>query len=390
MKKIHVITQYFYPVIAGIELNIFETYRRLAEDGWDVTIHTFKDTYLKKDHLPEFEQMNGLKIHRYTSHWYGFIPKINWTESMVLALHNFDIFPHMLLLLKSLYLKATGQKKFVVVVTPHGGYNPEWSIYTKIQEIIKKSYTYTVGTFLINSVADAVRAVSEWEKVEMIKKGLNPQKVSVIANGLEDEAFSNSDDKVTKKTQDLVKSWGKYLFEDARIYSIKNQETVIKALPLIPAGIKFVNIGMTGDQKYQDSLISLAKRLNVSDRVIFPGVIKGEDKYYINRHALAFVHMAKWESFCNVVHQAISQGLVCIVANNTALPYLVKDKINGFLVDTFDHIKLAEKINYVLDSKNEKEIRLIKSYNLKHGRSNSWANVAKKMNDLYLKLYHGA
>ncbi len=48
------------------------------------------------------------------------------------------------------------------------------------------------------------------------------------------------------------------------------------------------------------------------------------------------VHMAIWESFCNVVHEGMSQGLVCIVADNTALPYLIKNGVHGWCVPTRD------------------------------------------------------
>jgi CO dehydrogenase/acetyl-CoA synthase epsilon subunit len=50
MKKptIHVITKYFYPVAAGIETNILETYSKLASK-WDITIHASADEYLYKN-----------------------------------------------------------------------------------------------------------------------------------------------------------------------------------------------------------------------------------------------------------------------------------------------------------------------------------------------------
>ena len=38
--KIDIVVKYFYPVTAGIETNIMETYRFLVENGWDVTLHT--------------------------------------------------------------------------------------------------------------------------------------------------------------------------------------------------------------------------------------------------------------------------------------------------------------------------------------------------------------
>jgi glycosyltransferase involved in cell wall biosynthesis len=95
------------------------------------------------------------------------------------------------------------------------------------------------------------------------------------------------------------------------------------------------------------------------------------------------VHMALWESFCNVVHEGMSQGLVCIVANNTALPYLIKNKINGFLVKTKDSQMLSEVINYVLENQKSDEIKKIKSANLTFAKNHSWGKTAEKMNTLY-------
>lgn len=383
VKKIDIITKYFIPVVAGIEVNILKTYSVLAQKGWDITIHTSKNTYLEKDILPDSEIYCGLTVRRYHWHWWGIKPHIDWKNTSLVALHNFDIFPHFQLLILSLWHRISGQKKYGLVLTPHGGYNPEWTIFSPLKAWLKKTYTYTLGTWLINQAVDAVRAVSEWEKEEMIKKGLRSDIVHVISNGLEDEAFFQNNKMLSREIKSKVKKWGKYIFEDARVYGIKNYETIIKALPLIPSDINLVSIGMIGNAQYKDNLIKLAKELGVEKRVIFAGIVRGADKYYINRHAQMFVHMAKWESFCNVVHQAISQGLVCIVANNTALPYLVKDGINGFLVDTYDHKQLAEKINFVLDPKNNKLISTIKKYNIEHGRENSWQNVAQKMHNLY-------
>ena len=98
------------------------------------------------------------------------------------------------------------------------------------------------------------------------------------------------------------------------------------------------------------------------------------------------VHMAIWESFCNVVHEGMSQGLVCLVANNTALPLLIKNGINGYCVETKDHKTLAKKINYVLENKNHQVVRDMCKRNKKFGLEESWTSVAEKMNMMYLDI----
>lgn len=98
------------------------------------------------------------------------------------------------------------------------------------------------------------------------------------------------------------------------------------------------------------------------------------------------VHMALWESFCNVVHEGMSQGLVCIVANNTALPLLIHDGQNGFCVETKDWETVGQKINFVLDPRNAEIVREMSERNRAFGLQMSWRMVAERMDHMYLAL----
>jgi glycosyltransferase involved in cell wall biosynthesis len=132
---------------------------------------------------------------------------------------------------------------------------------------------------------------------------------------------------------------------------------VIRALALLPKDVNYVIAGPVQDNdEYLGKLKSLIKELGLEKRVYFIGVVKGVDKYYLIKKAQMMVHMALWESYCNVVHEGLSQGKVCIVADNTALPLLIKNDVNGYCVETTDHEELAKKINYVLENKQTKKI----------------------------------
>ena len=384
--KIDVIVKYFYPIAAGIEVNTMETYSVLVKNGWDVTFHVSNDLYLEKNVLAKFEVIRGIKVKRYKfiSDIVGYMPDINWKKTNMVCLHNFNIY-HFRILLKILLMKLTGKKTFGLVITPHGGFNPEWRVFSKIQRIIKPLYHYTIGTLLINLTADGVRAVSEWEKNEMIKKGVNKKLIKVITNGLEDEAFMDVDKKASDDIKKTVKRFGKYIIQVGRIYPIKNYETVIRALPKIDKDINYVIVGQEEkNTEYKESLIKLADELGVGKRLKFAGVIRGIDKYYLIKKSKMMVHMAIWESFCNVVHEGLSQGLVCIVANNTALPLLVKNGVNGYVVETNDHVGLAKKINYVIKNFNGQAIKNIRKLNQEFGKDSSWSSVSAKMGEFYL------
>ena len=192
-KQIHIISKYFYPVTAGIETNIMETYAVLAEMGWNITIHTSKDTLTEKNVLEKKDFLRNITVKRYEFGWNGYFPKINWDKADIVALHNFNVVPHLYLMLYAWYLKIIGRKKFALVLTPHGGFNPEWRIFPKFVAFIKSFYHFTIGTFMINASVDGVRAVSEWERNEIVSKRVMSNKVTVISNGIEDEAYMNVD-----------------------------------------------------------------------------------------------------------------------------------------------------------------------------------------------------
>lgn len=384
-KKIDVVVKYFYPVAAGIETNIMETYTVLVEEGWDVTVHTSRDILTKKNCLPEEETVRGIKIKRYPFRWFGYWPDIVWSNTDLVCLHNFNIVPHFYLMLWSLILRFRGKKCFALILTPHGGFNPEWSTFPKFSGFLKRVYHYTVGTLTINAIVDGVRAVSNWEAKEMVLHGLRPQLITVIDNGIEDEAYWDVDAKASADIKEKVKGFGRYIIQIGRIYGIKNYETTIAALRDTPADLRFVIAGPVGDDAYLEQLKRLIQKLGLEERVIFFGVIRGIDKYYLIKHAGMMVHMAIWESFCNVVHEGLSQGLVCIVANNTALPFLVKDGVNGYCLETRDSAEVAKKISFVLENKNTEFIKEMEARNRTYGLENSWRNVSSKMGDWYAR-----
>ena len=275
------------------------------------------------------------------------------------------------------------------MVTPHGGFNPEWSIFKPVAREIKKLYTYTLGAWLINAVADGMRAVSEWEYKEATKY-IIPAKVRVIDNGLEDEAYIDVEKFASEEIKRVVKSYGRYVIQIGRVYPIKNYETTIESLQFIPNDVKFVIVGPLQDEAYERQLFELIKKLKLENRVVFTGVCRGIDKYYLMRHAIAMVHMALWESYGNVLREGMSQGLICITSNVYNMPLLVKDGTNGFCLPVYDSKKVAEKISWIIDRKNASRVEQMKKENILLGKDQSWKEVARKMDlfyrDCFLKI----
>lgn len=383
-KNIHIIVKYFFPVTAGIETNILQSYSHMIDLGWKIIVHTTRDTLTQSNVLPEKDLVKGIEVIRYKSGIFGFFPKINLLSSDYLCLHNFNVFPHSYIMLASFILKVFNVKKFVLFLTPHGGFTPQWNMFPITIRTLKYLYHKFAGVFLINTTVDGIRAVSVWEQDELVKSGIPKTKIYLIKNGLEEIALIHSLTKVSKNAKSAVTRLGKYIIDIGRIFPIKNYEAVISVLPNLPSDIKLLLVGPVEDQAYKESLLSLANRIGVSDRLIFYGEAHGQDKYYLLRHAQAFVHLAHWESFCNALNEAMSQQIFCIVGNTTALKYLVRDGVTGVTIDPTKIGELQSILTELFSSKkSQKIIRIFK--NLRTNKVfTSWSDVAKILDSVFI------
>lgn len=165
--------------------------------------------------------------------------------------------------------------------------------------------------------------------------------INVISNGTDIKRFFPLKNKVAKKTVDL--------FFLGRLDKDKNVETLVKALKYTDNNVKLTIVGR-GTEK--DNLQKLAKSINVESKIKWVDYITDAEMPSYYQKADIFTIMSPYEGQSIVTLQAIATGLPIIVANAGALPELCKDKVNGFLVDTYNYKTLAEKINILARDKN--------------------------------------
>ena len=87
-------------------------------------------------------------------------------------------------------------------------------------------------------------------------------------------------------------------------------------------------------------------------------------KYY--KSSSIYLHLSRIESFGITVLEAIASGLPVIAFKSVGSNTLIKNKINGFLVNCYDTKEYAKKIVYVYKNKINfsKNSKYIKKYNL--------------------------
>lgn len=375
--KLEVVTQFFYPVSAGIEMHCLEMYSRLGDD-FNVTVHTSRCTLTRKNSLETFEKVGNLQVLRYDWFPLGFLPQLTYEKSIV-HLHNFNIFPHFWVF-TNVIMGRLKKRRIRLLVTPHGGFTPDWAQFSIISRAIKVFYNRTFGKFALNYLTDIIIAVSEWEKRELSKKGIHPAKIVVLGNGVEDLAFENIENSVNIDLKNQVREFGKYMVQVGRLSPIKNQRKTIKVLANFP-DLKYLVMGSVQDSRYYNKCRELAEELGLKDRVFFLGEVTGEKKFYLLRNALMFVALSDLEADSIAVKEAMSQGLVCIVSDNGGLPYLVEDKKNGFVVK--DSENAVKCIKFLLNKENRDLMEGIRRNNVLKAQAFKWDNIVRHVKEIY-------
>jgi glycosyltransferase involved in cell wall biosynthesis len=206
--------------------------------------------------------------------------------------------------------------------------------------------------------------------------------VKIISNGVDTELFKpGSSDFKTRR---------KYGFDDSQIIFFylgrldrdKNVETIVRAMPGTNKNIKILIVGRGTQSRY---LSNLAKKLGVSDKIKWTPYVTDSEMFKISSFVDAFCIMSPFEGQSIVTLQAVAMGLPVIAANAGALPELVADGVNGYLVDTYDASALSKKMNLLAESgKLRQEFgRIGRKVSLKHERS----KALRKLESIYIMLH---
>ena len=103
-------------------------------------------------------------------------------------------------------------------------------------------------------------------------------------------------------------------------------------------------VGEVVDRHYAQQLISQAEQLNIRDDVILKGRVSDEELNDYYQRAEIFTFPSLLEGYGIVLIEAFSRGVPVVCFNNSAMPYTVKDGINGLVAENRDAQSLAEKI----------------------------------------------
>ncbi len=134
------------------------------------------------------------------------------------------------------------------------------------------------------------------------------------------------------------------------MYLICALEIILKKKPDFDFHLNVV--GKVTEQAYNCDIKNKIQELGINNKVFFLGRVSDEQLKDCYEKAELFVFPSLLEGYGIVLVEAMSKGLPIIAFNNSAMPYSIKDGINGLLASNKDVQSYSDKILEILGNEN--------------------------------------
>jgi len=225
-------------------------------------------------------------------------------------------------------------KQIKIVLYAHNNANNmihtnDWKTRTMRKCLLKQAY---------NS-SDNVFAISHSVKKSLIGLlNVHDEKVNVIYNGIDLQRFNVERD-IKNSTVQII-----YV---GRIIKEKGVQVLVEAISRLPSNLPSYHLNIIGDGPYLENIKKMISEKKQEERISVLGAMRQIPE--IMAKSDIFVHPAIWEEgFGIAIVEAMASGLICIATNRGAIPELIDDQINGYLVESNSATAMAEKLAEII------------------------------------------
>ncbi|MCA9381167.1 glycosyltransferase family 4 protein [Candidatus Dojkabacteria bacterium] len=230
--------------------------------------------------------------------------------------------------------------------------------------------------------ADKIIAVSNFTKQIVVERyGIDPAKIEVAHNGV-DLAEIDYDEvakaNILRASKDAGYSIVLFL---GRLTYQKNPEMMLRAAKeILKYNPKTLFVyGGSGDMEQQ--LMHMAAEMGISDKVIFAGFVRGNDKHKLFRIADVFIMPSISEPFGIVPLESLANHTPVIISKQSGISEVLR---NSLQVDFWDVDEIVNKIVSVLKYSSLKNDLSENGYN--ELPNISWDKTASEIIDVYNKV----
>ncbi len=238
----------------------------------------------------------------------------------------------------------------------------------------KRRYFFKPYIKKVHKIANHIVAISNSVKQSALKEfKLNDDQIIVVYNGVDCKRFSDYKSEKDDKVLELIFV--------GRLFDKKGVNLLIEAISSLPNDVP-VRLKVVGGGPDKEKLENLSKELGVSDNIEFLGPRMDVPELLSKAHF--FVHPAIWEEgFGITIIEAMAEGLPCIAFNKGAIPEIIEDGKNGFIINEVSSKALSDKINYCNEIIRSDKYSLMSDEAIKGSKKFDISIMVKKLEELY-------
>ena len=185
--------------------------------------------------------------------------------------------------------------------------------------------------------AGAVLVLTEAMRNLVIADGLDPSRVSVVPLGIDLDRFRPSPPGVDSPPT---------IVYVGRLARAKGVDVLLEALAAMPR--RDVILRLIGDGPERAALERQARHLGIAPRVRFVGALPAADVPCVAAPSHVLVLPSRYEELGRVNVEGMAMGLPVVATRIGGIPELVRDQVNGLLVQPEDPRELSIAIDRVL------------------------------------------
>jgi glycosyltransferase involved in cell wall biosynthesis len=217
--------------------------------------------------------------------------------------------------------------------------------------------------------ADATVAVSNGLR-EYASETVPDLRIEVIPNAIELSVF-------TPPRQRQHNGPVRLLFV-GRFNAFKNVEMLLETVSqLKKSGVDNFELQLVGEGERRANLERSVVEKGLTKHVRFLGWVDRKSLVELYRQADVFVTATLWEGMPNTVLEAMACGLPVVGTRASGLAELVRDGVNGYLVDLNDRTALADRLADLIDNPYERQ-RMGKESRKISEREFAWEYIAEQ------------
>ncbi|MBN2134884.1 MAG: glycosyltransferase family 4 protein, partial [Acidobacteria bacterium] len=211
---------------------------------------------------------------------------------------------------------------------------------------------------------------------------LNPDKIEVIYNGVDDKFFDKIDYRRVKRMKERYQLDYPFILYAGNVRPHKNLSGLINCFDeLIEPPFNKYRLVIAGYELARNkTLRRLISKKNLQNRVRFLGYITQVE--YLYKLAEIFINPSLYEGFGVSILEAMAIGTPVIASNKSALPEIAGEA--AILVDPYNSIEIADSIKKIISDKGARA-KLIKM-----GKDRAcefkWEESVRRLIDVYSEI----